>query len=296
MALEYTSKIGLDAIMPVLDEYVVWYGKLMRSYFEGKALDDLPPSVFDEWVENTDLPESIAERARKIHEGMVQAARNFSVKCASHTEGAAPPAVEYNELSRNYEEFIHFMHRLEIDLANENNGFDVRTGLRPAKLMYEDIAREMERRARQGNPFALAIAKINNFQEDWRARPEEIQAMVRDISDRIRQSLRSFDDAYYLGDEYFVLSFKQADMVGAQAALNRLNHALKSSPVPYHGNPQEVVSLTSVFCEPSPGDSLDVLIDNLKRDMGGVEEDGIVLQYNDLSPIQRYMHSIEEDK
>jgi len=293
MALDYTPKTGLDAVMPILDEYVVWYGKLVRAYLEEKPLKEAPPLVFAEWMATAELPENIADRARRIHQGMVQAARSFAMKYTSRTE---PPLAEYNELSRYYEEFIHFMHRLEVDLANENSGFDKRTGLRSIKLMQEDIAREMERRARRGNPFSIAIIKINHFKDEWRSNPQKCLTMIRGVSDRIKESLRSFDDAYYMGDEYFVLSLKHADTVGAQAALNRLNNGLSKTPVFSPDNPNEEMSLTSVFYEPAEGDKLDNLLVNLKNDLGNVTEKAAVIQYNDVSPLKRYLHSIDGDK
>lgn len=293
MALEYKSKIGLDVIMPVLDEYVVWYGKIVKTYFEGKPEMENPPMVFDKWLAESGLPENTTEKVRRIHQGMVDAAKLFITKYASRE---APPLSEYNELSRHYEEFIQIMRRLELDQATENSGFDDKTGLRSAKLMAEDISRELERRARRGNPFSLALLKINNFKEEWRENDAAFRSMIVKISDQIKECLRSFDDAYYLGDEYFLLSLKHADMLGSQAALGRLNGLIAAAHIPAPDDPIEEISASTVLSEPIPGDSLDDLMKNMKRDLAGIEQKGTVLQYHDMSPIQRYIHSIEKGK
>ncbi len=293
MALEYKSQIGLDVIMPVLDEYVVWYGKIVKTYFEGVPVMENPPPVFDKWLSESGLPDHTSGKVRRIHQGMVDAAKLFITKYASRE---TPPLGEYNELSRHYEEFIQIMRRLEFDHATENSGFDEKTGLRSAKLMVEDVARELERRARRGNPFSLALLKINNFKEQWRDNEESFRAMVLKISDQIKECLRSFDDAYYMGDEFFLLSLKHADLLGSQAAMGRLNGLIAAAHIPAPDDPIEEISASTVLSEPMPGDSLDDLLKNMKRDLAGIDEKGTVLQYNDLSPIQRYIHSIEKGK
>jgi diguanylate cyclase len=297
MALEYKSLIGLEAIMPVLDEHVIWYGKLLRSYFENKPFNDAAPMVFSEWLVGAKAEKSIsqdtAERVRRIHEGMVHAAHNFAAKSIEREQ---MPTSEYIEVSRHYEEFIQAMRQIELDQAVENSGFDEKTGLRALKLLQADISREMERRARRGNPFSLALIKINKFHEDCRGNEPLCAPMIRKIADQIKDSLRSFDDAYYLGEEYFLLSLKHADLLGSQAALSRLNQAITSAHIPTPHDPLEEVSISSVVSEPTPGDKLDDLLNNMKKDLEGINAKGTVLQYNDISPLQRYLHSMTKDK
>jgi len=296
MPLEYKQSLGLEAIMPVLDEYVVWYGRLVKSYFEGVPSKANPPAVFSEWLEKANTEKNISpftyERIKRIHQGMVEAASEFATKSSMGDK----PLKQYAELNRHYEEFIQIMRRLELDHALENSGFDEKTGLRSVKVMADDIGREMERRARQGNPFALALVKINNFKDEWRGKEDLCDDMVRRISDQIKICLRSFDDAYYMGGEYFLLALKHADMLGAQAAVARLNRDVTAAHIPAAGDPLEEVSVSTIVYEPTQGDKLQTLLDNMKRDLEGVEAKGTVLQYNEVSPLQRYIHSIGKDK
>ncbi len=297
MALTYTSQIGLDAIMPVLDEYVVWYGKLMKAYFEGVPFSGEVPPVFSDWLEKAikenSIDELTAERVKRIHAGMVEAAQDFALKYLSRDN---PPLEQYDELNRHYEEFIQIMRRLELDHATENSGFDEKTGLRSSKLLASDFAREMERRARRGNPLSLALVKINNYKPEWGKNPVEMREMIRNISDRMKDCLRSFDDAYYLGNEYFILALKHADMLGSQAAVSRLNQDINRAHIAVPGSDDDEVSISTVISEPSPGDSLETLLDNMKKDLAGIDAKGTVVQYNDLSPLQRYIHSIDKKK
>lgn len=293
MALEYKSQVGLEAIMPVLDEYVLWYGRLVKSYFEGKVPKELPPAVFSEWLSKArtvnSLSHQTAERVERIHADMLIAANKFSAMC--NVKGQLP-LKEYNDLNGHYEEFIQILRRIELDQAHENSGFNEKTGLRSAKLMHDDFDREMERRARRGNPFSLGLVKINDFRDEWRGDEKLCRGMIRKVSDQIRLCLRSFDDAYYMGDEYFILALKHADGLGSQSAVNRLNQAITTAHVAAPDDPMREISLSSIVFEPTPGDSLDDLLENMKKDLEGIEDKGTVLQYNDISPLQRYIDSV----
>ena len=283
--------------MPVLDEYIVWYGRLVRSYFEAKPADEKPPVVFNEWLQKAqaegNISNSHAERILRVHADMWAAAVEFMNKFAAREN---PPLKQYNELSRHYEEFIQMMRRLERDEAVENSGFDERTGLRSVKLLKDDISREMERRARRGNPFTLALVKINGFKEEWRDDEEAFYFMVRQISEQIKEVLRAFDDAYFLGGEYFLLCLKHADLLGSQAAIARLNMSINSIDIAPPDSPKDQISVSTVVSEPTQGDNLESMLENMKKDLIGIDSKGTVVQYNDISPLQRYIHSMGKDK
>jgi len=293
MSLEYRSTIGIESITPVLDEHVIWYGRLMRAYFERRQEMEPVPPVFTEWLskaidENT-ISVPSADRASRIHQGLVKAASAFALKA---TTWDINPLPEFNELTRHYEEFIQFMRSVEREQTLENSGVDERTGLRSFKVMNEDIKREMERKSRRGNPFCLILIKINNYDVSW-AQEESYLLTIRKVSDQIRFCLRSFDDAYYMGGEYFIAVLKQSDKLGAQAALSRFNDSVNQARIVVpNGDGREEISISSVVAEPTEGDDIDKLIANMKRDLGGVDERGAVLQYNDVSPLQRYISTI----
>lgn len=298
MALEYSSQIGLDAIMPVLDEYVVWYGKLMKSYFSGEPFDGEAPEVFNEWLDKAKaegtVDELTAERVKRIHVDMVEAARDFTRKYSSREN---PPLKEYDELNRHYEEFIQMMRRLELDRTTENSGFDKKTGLRASKLIKDDYAHELERRSRRGNPFALALVKINKYSAEWAQKDaDKLQTTIRAVSDRIKDSLRSFDDAYYLGGEFFILMLKHADVLGSQSAMNRLNHAITAARIASPDGSKDDITVSGVVSEPQPGDDFDFLLKNMKKDLEGIDTKGTVVQYNEISQLQRYINSIDKNK
>ncbi len=297
MALEYKSLIGIEAIMPVLDEHVTWYSRLMKSYFEGRPFMSPAPAIFKEWLDlaqaENKIPVETVDKLTRIHTGLIDAAHDFTLKFEMREN---PPIKEFNEVTRHYEEFIQSMRRIELDQALENSGYDDKTGLRSFKVLPNDFDREMERRARRGNPFVLALVKINNYKDEWLSGDDATQVAIRKIADQIKDSLRSFDDAYYMGGQYFILALKHADLVGSQSAALRLNQAIASAHIPTPDDPLTEISVSCVLSEPTKGDVLDDLISNMKKDLEGIDAKGTVLQYQDLSPLQRYIHSMDKDK
>ncbi len=283
--------------MPVLDEHVIWYGKIVRGYFEGKPYSGPFPDVFWAWIQTAKAENTInirtSEKLARIYQEMVDAAREFIAKCALQ-DGL--PLKQYTEFNRYYEEFIQAMRRIERDQAVENSGFDERTGLRSLRMMRDDIDIEMQRLARQGNPFAVALLKINAFQDVWRGDSDICFPMVQKISMQIRECLRAFDDAYYLGDEYFLLSLKHADLIGAESAMGRLNKAIKSVHIPTPGDPLTEITISAVVFEPSSADKIDDILVNMKSDLHGIEQKSTIIKYNDVSPLQRYVQGMAKDK
>ncbi len=297
MALEYKSPIDLKVVMHVLDDHMLWYGKIVKGYFENKPYNEEFPVSFKDWLLSAQKEELIdahvAEKLNGIYRGLIDAANIFISKCDVFGE---PPLKEYSDFTKHYEEFIQAMRRIERDQAVENSGYDNRTGLRSIRMMRDDIDIEMQRRSRQGSPFAIALLKIINFNEEWRESKDTIAPVIQKISKQIRVCLRAFDDAYYLGDEYFLLSLKQADMIGAESAMGRLNSAIKAVHIALPHDDMDNIKVSAVVFEPTIAENLDTLISNMKKDIEAIGEKVAVVKYNELSPIQRYVRDVSVPK
>lgn len=296
MTLIYKSHTDSETIVPILDEYVVWYGQMMRVFFErGTAVPALP-SVFEQWLEIAEQEKSVTEvilaRLRRLHADMVKAGTVFAAKAMMWDDG---PLKEFNEFTRHYEEFIHYMRQVEREQTLENSGIDEKTGLRSLKVMRDDLDREMQRRARRGSPFSIAMVKINDFGHDWALEDEAFYLTIRKIADQIRFTLRSFDDAYYLGGAYFLVALKHADKIGSQAASSRLSTGVNDAHIHHPQDPSKKVSVLCLVAEPVEGEDVDAMIAHMKADMDGVDAKGAILHYNDLSPLQRYASHVNAE-
>ena len=128
--------------------------------------------------------------------------------------------------------------------------------------------------------------------------PEEVRGYIKLVADLIKLSLRSFDDAYYMGKDEFVLCLKQADVTGGVSALERLRKELETQDVALKSASGEIVPLSVSCCiaEPLGDDNVEELIRNLRLDLQdtGYKKSDTVLEYHELSPLQRYMQEDSE--
>lgn len=303
MPLTYDQDSRLKMLAPVLDEHAEWFNRVMRQIFypEKKLSDDLLaiPDSFESWANEAQQDDSIEKesvtRMRRVHADMRQLANDL-LRDSTNTQ-QKPDIRQFDAFSILYDEFVSHLRRLERDVAVADSGMDSLTGLRTRQVMAKDLERELERRARRGRPFCLALAKIDNY-DDIKKLPQDIHdKAVVDLSEVIKLCIRSFDDAYRLSDGEFLMCLKQTEMSGGTAGLNRLRKLMEERAPYYVLNGQEVrLTMSSCVAEPQPGDTLDEMIANMRNDMnryGGDAE--TVLEYFELSPLQRFVTDLNND-
>ncbi|MFP4313697.1 MAG: diguanylate cyclase domain-containing protein [Alphaproteobacteria bacterium] len=294
-----TTDVNLQALSSVLDEYAAWYGELLACLFypQQKACEGLDKIhvVFKQWLQETKnrdvLDMGYLARIENIHTDLV----GISNALVSHViQNKTPPDFQsFEKLSAVFEEFVNHMRRLEKDSVLEDSGIDVLTGLRSKKTLYPDLAMEMERLARRGKPFCLALARINDYELIVKKQGREAaRGYTRMVSSLIKKSMRSFDDGYRMGNGEFVLSLKQADMQGGIAALERLKKSLEGEEITINFDEgPKILTMSCCIAEPLPDDDSEILIANLREDLLGIEEQdkGSVLQYQELSDLERFI-------
>jgi PleD family two-component response regulator len=155
------------------------------------------------------------------------------------------------------------------------------------------VKREQDRLERQGKPFILGLARIDHFEDVSADYPEaETEAYVKLVSDLIKLSIRSFDEAYYVGEGKFVLVLKQASIKGGVFALERLRRELEDKNIIFRlKDGQAAMTMSCCLAEPAHSDKIDVLLENIEADLNtypGKMSD-TVLEYYEMSPLQRYM-------
>lgn len=271
----------------VLDEYTHWFMQLLRRIQYPKSTEELQgfnkPASFMKWLEKAERLKFQPEMLKSlydVHNDMSLLADeiiNETLKTAQTPEYAA-----FDKLMTFFEEFTLQIRRLGKDMLVEGGGLDDTTGLRSLEMLNEDYDKEMERVARQGKPFSLALVRINNEEEIAGNKKEAIRL----VADLIRQSMRSFDDAYRVSDYEFVLSLKQADTDGGVIALKRLQNLLNKSD--FEGRAPRILSCIS---EPAPGDDLDQLIENIRKELDACEQSDLgIIEFTDISPLQRFIN------
>jgi len=289
----------LEAFRPIFQEHGQWFHDLLEHLFYSDAINldsELrKPASFAQWVvsanrSNAFLPE-IVERLNALHNDLFSKASILYEK-VNETQ-IKPEYKQFKELVTLYEEFVFHLRRLEKDLLAEESGFDSFTSLRSKSMLVRDVTREMERLSRQGKSFCLALARIDHFKDILKtAGKDEADGYIKLLAGLIRISIRSFDDAYYMGDGVFALCLKQADITGGFSALERLRKELEYQEITVHllEGKKKPLSMSCCISEPVVGDEVERLMSFLSNDLAksDMENADTVLKYRELSPLERY--------
>ncbi|MCI5060949.1 MAG: diguanylate cyclase [Alphaproteobacteria bacterium] len=284
MALDYGSQKSLVKLTPVLEEAAFWYSDIVSAVaYPDKASIVARLDSFLDWMqEGHDLPPEIIRDTQALYDDLMnQVERILPVLQAENNL----PFDDFSELNTLYNAFLFRLYRLEADSALEGRGVDPLTGLRSHEAIEPDLKREMERLSRQGNPFALVVCRIDDIGSV--EPPEDMLALVVRA---IKQCMRSFDDAYYLGQGQFLLSLKHADLIGAQAAVTRLRQILSQD----EGNKKGSVTLSYCMSEPLPEDKPLKIIEDMKDDLAqNASAQDAVLKLLEMSELERFVSTME---
>ncbi len=294
----------LEAFRPILQDHGQWFHDLLEHLFypdeHSTDCELQAPTSFARWSvsvsqEKTVRPE-IIERLNALHTDLFSKA---AALCdVVNATGKKPGYKKFKELITLFEEFVFYVRRLEEDLLEEERGFDPITGLRSKSMLVGDVSREMERLARQGKSFCLALARIDHFAEiSGIPGSEEGNKYTKLLAGLIKISIRSFDDAYYMEDGVFALCLKQADITGGFSALERLRKELEQQKISvrFSGKEERPLSMSCCIAEPVVGDVADELMYNLSRDLAesDMESTDTVLKFRELSALERYAQDVE---
>lgn len=291
MSLEYEqNNDDFEVVAELLDEYVEWFGQIAMAsaYPNDVNLDEniVNPHGFIDWVnkslEDSSFSSDVLDNLVEIHTDLIA---NAEIIVQNVIAVNKPDYQDFADFKNIFDAFTGRLRRLEKDSFADGSGIDEVTGLRSQKILEEDLKKEMERVARRGSPFSLILTRIDGFFK-FDDKDYVIKVVVRNI----KKCMRTFDDAYYMDNGTFLLSLKQADMIGAQAATTRLQNFIKTD----EDNNKKNITLSYCMTEPVPGDEIDGLIANMKADLDSYEdEDDVVLKFVEVSPLQRYMDEMD---
>ncbi len=249
----------------VLDEHLRWIGQWHRAAFyrEGQGGESMSaPASFAAWcaaARRDDLAHQPAvEKLATVHEQMHRQAKLLLMKAAG---GEPPDEDEYESVMGRFEEFVTLLRRVERAFGAAASALDPLTGLRSRRGMQEALEREMNRFLRSGSPFCLVLSDIDKFKS-------VNDTYGHDIGDRvlslfaavISRGIRSFDEAFRMGGEEFIVCLKETTLDEGFRVIDRLRADLMDTPIPLPDG--RVIGITSSFgiVETQPGVSVDEMI------------------------------------
>lgn len=176
--------------------------------------------------------------------------------------GRLPAQTAHAELLSQYVEFMRQLRRFERAFASAASRLDTLTGLRSRKGMMDELARELARFDRHGEPFCIAVCDIDRFKSvnDTYGHAAGDQVLEA-VALRLDRALRSFDDLYRMGGEEFLLVLKHVAAEQALPVLERLRHEVSAAPVGIGDGQSLTVTASFGFTEVRSGIDLDALIE-----------------------------------
>jgi diguanylate cyclase len=278
--MDNTPSTDSAVISLLLDDYPAWFSQVLRGVFykENEAISaDASKIVFPPLISEMPQKPPALDLLTKGQEDLHKLAR------AVLALPAKPDLLMLDHFLQSYEGVVANLQRLEVDSTLSGFGIDRLTGLRSATAMIADLERELERRARRGQPFAIVLCRIDQMSE------ENKNVRLQKAAEALKICIRNFDDAYVSGENEFLASLKHSDAAGGLKFIERLKKTLERIEADF----------TMSYCsaEPMPGDNLQDLISNVRLDLldiAGKSHGGEAVKYEDVSPLQRYVHSLKQ--
>jgi diguanylate cyclase (GGDEF)-like protein len=134
------------------------------------------------------------------------------------------------------------------------------TGLANRHYLHSRLQAEMQRSRRLGHPLAVMLVDLDNFKrinDTWGH--SEGDRLLRDVSDRLRESVRIFDVCTRYGGEEFAILMPGADQTVATQVADRVRRAVE---IAYRDRSHAFgITLSAGVAMWRPEDSAEALLD-----------------------------------
>lgn len=218
----------------VVDDHIAWLSQWHQAAFysgadrAAKANEMKVPTSFLQWQERAHgamtAQQPVLDRLSQLHDQLHTAAKLVLLRAP---ENEALPIDDYEKVLTRFDEFVTAVRRLERAFSEAAAGLDPLTGLRTRTGLQEDFNRELNRFKNAGTPFVMALCDIDHFKtiNDNYGHDTGDKVLVS-VANSLLRHIRTYDDAYRMGGEEFLLILKGLDMTSAEPVLERLRAAI----------------------------------------------------------------------
>ena len=285
-------------IVSEIETLLDWRVTIMRQCFfpgsgsEQRQADAQAPSALLMWckreAERSSIDRKIADHLEHVHGDLCGAAQMLISHCAS---GATPTLALYDAFENQFEGFITQIRRLQADVSDSVVAVDPVTGLRTVAGMRNDIKREQDRFDRKGTSFSIASVEIDNLAElqgKYDRRGQDV--IYANLAQLIARTVRSFDDAYYLGKGEYLIALKHVEFMDACSVMDRLRNEIENTPVLMQNGEKLRITASFGIAEAMQRESADLSIENAKSARNTAKEEGgnRVKEFREKSALERY--------
>ena len=267
VAVSYTQTLSMDMVVSEIEALLDWRNHILRQKFfpdaGTKPADPQAPSALLMWcrkeAERGTVERKLADRLGLVHEEMCKVAGQVI-----DAQGALSLEL-YDGFENQFEAFVTQVRRLQQDLSDTAGAVDTITGLRTVSGMRADLKREQDRFDRKGTSFSIAnveIDHLNDIQSKYDRRAQD--AIYASIAAVIARTVRSFDDAYYLGKGEFIIVLKHVEFMDACAVMDRMRGDIETAPVFLPSGEKVRITTSFGIAEGLQRESVEVAIEHAK--------------------------------
>ncbi len=289
-------------IVAEIEALLDWRVDIMRQCFfpasMSKSADFHAPSALVMWckkeADRNSIDRAIADKLTLVHEELCNVAQKFLDSCLN----ATPPKIEmYDSFENQFEGFVTQIRRLQQDVSDAVAAVDSITGLRTVAGMRTDIKREQDRFDRKGTSFSIAnteIDKVDELQQKYDRR--SMDAIYANMAQVIARTVRSFDDAYYLGKGEYLIVLKHVEFMDACSVMDRLRGEIENTPIFMPNGEKQRITASFGIAEALQRESPETAIAHAKTALNIAKGDGgnRVKEYQERSALEQYARDIHK--
>lgn len=288
-------------ILAEVEAFFDWHNDVMRHCMfpatQPRPRDTMAPSNILAWCkENQALEPSVLERLTKSHDDICA----ITTKMLEQAQTGQPPKLEhYDVFEALGEAFIADMRRLQQDMSNSSMAVDPVTGLRTVAGMKNDIKREHDRFDRKGTAFSVACIVIDNLDElNKQLDRKQLDAIYAASGKYIARTIRSFDDAYYMGKGEYIVVLKHIDFKDACIVIDRIKSDFEKTPIVLPGDKEIRITASLGLAEAISRESEEDTIAHARTAMRDSQSKGgnRVMIFEEVSPLQKIAKQMAENR
>lgn len=304
MAVSYAQVLSTDMIVAEIEALLDWQGDILRQcFFPGAPLsqpvDASAPSALILWckreAERNTIDHAVVERLMNVYNDLCAVAK----KIQDHAATQQPMTLElFDSFHNQCDAFINHIRRLQQDLADSSTAVDPVTGLRTVSGMRNDIKREQDRFDRKGTSFSIAnieIDDLDNLQKKYDRRGLDL--IYASVAQVIARTVRSFDDAYYLGKGEYILVLKHVEFMDACSVMDRLRGEIENNPIFMQTGEKLKITASFGIAEAVQREKPDVCIGYAKTALEEAQKAGgnRISEYRELSALAQYARDMGKE-
>lgn len=300
MAVSYTQTLSTDMIVSEVENLVDWQTEFVRygCYPAARTAppEAKPPGALLAWckkeAERKALDPKICERFNLVYEDLVRVAAATLENCA---EGKALSLEDFDAFQNQFEGYVTQIRRLQQDASESILAIDSVTGLRTVAGMRNDIKREQDRFDRKGTSFSVAailVDGLDHFEKKYDRR--NMEAIYVAVAQVIARTVRSFDDAYFLGKGEYIVVLKHVEFMDACTVMDRLRGAIEATTVLMLNGDKPPITASLGIAEALQRGNADLVLEHAKSALRDAREAGgnRVKEFHERSKLEQYARTL----